>query len=134
MIIQIDDDTRIKGTSRCWELQRRRNYRGGKRWEPYKWFSTFRQALDEARSTLAACLMLHGAAPSTGGRRQRAVRPAQGKQVNVKAVLKHVASNPGSRCAQIAEALGAESKAVSPALKDLKAQGWRPAQADCVHY
>jgi len=48
MIIQLDDDTRIKGTSRCWELQRQRNYKGGMRWEPYKWFSTFRQALDEA--------------------------------------------------------------------------------------
>ena len=82
-----------------------------------------RQALGEARSTLAACLALNGAAPSTGGQRQRAVRPAQGKEVNVKAVLKHVAGNPGSRCAQIAAALGAESKAVSPVLKDLKAQG-----------
>ncbi len=48
MIIQLDDDTRIKGTPRCWELQRLRNYKGNKRWEPYKWFSTFRQALDEA--------------------------------------------------------------------------------------
>ena len=48
MIIQIDDDTRIKGTTRCWELQRKRNYNGGKRWEPYKWFSTFRSALEEA--------------------------------------------------------------------------------------
>jgi len=48
MIIQLDDDTRIKGTPRCWELQRLRNYKGSKRWEPYKWFSTFRQALDEA--------------------------------------------------------------------------------------
>ena len=48
MIIQLDSETRIKGTTRCWELQRKRNYNGGKRWEPYKWFSTFRQALDEA--------------------------------------------------------------------------------------
>jgi len=48
MIIQLDDDTRIKGAPRCWELQRLRNYKGSKRWEPYKWFSTFRQALDEA--------------------------------------------------------------------------------------
>ena len=48
MIIEFDDDTRIKGTSLCWELQRQRNYKGGKRWEPYKWFPTFRQALDEA--------------------------------------------------------------------------------------
>ncbi len=48
MIIPIDEKTRIVGTSRAWELQRRRNYKGGKRWEPYKWFSTFRSALEEA--------------------------------------------------------------------------------------
>ncbi len=48
MIIQLDSKTRIVGTNRAWELQRERNYKGGKRWEPYKWFSTFRQALDEA--------------------------------------------------------------------------------------
>ena len=48
MIIQLDSETRIKGTTRCWELQQQRNYKGGKRWEPYKWFTTFRCALDEA--------------------------------------------------------------------------------------
>ncbi len=48
MIISIDDKTRIVGTNRAWVLQRQRNYKGSKRWEPYKWFSTFRQALDEA--------------------------------------------------------------------------------------
>ena len=48
MIIQIDDKRRIAGTDLCWELQRRRKYKCGTRWEPYKWFSTFRQALDEA--------------------------------------------------------------------------------------
>ena len=48
MIIQVDSKTRIKGTPRCWELQRLRNYNGDQRWESYKWFRTFRQALDEA--------------------------------------------------------------------------------------
>ena len=48
MIIPIDEETRIVGTSRAWEIQRHRNYKGGKRWEPHKWFSTFRQALGEA--------------------------------------------------------------------------------------
>ena len=48
MIIGIDISTRIKGTSRCWELQRLRNYKGDRKWEPYKWFPTFRSALDEA--------------------------------------------------------------------------------------
>ena len=48
MIIDLDTNTRISGAERCWELQRHRNYKGGKRWEPYKWFSTFRSALEEA--------------------------------------------------------------------------------------
>ena len=48
MIIPIDETLRIVGTERAWELQRYRNYKGGKRWEPYKWFTAFRYALDEA--------------------------------------------------------------------------------------
>lgn len=48
MIISFSKEVRILGTERCWELQRLRNYKGGKRWEAYKWFATFRQALDEA--------------------------------------------------------------------------------------
>ena len=48
MIIQLDSRTRIVGTNRAWELQRRRNYKDAKRWEPYKWFTTFRSALEEA--------------------------------------------------------------------------------------
>ena len=48
MIIDLDINTRISGTGSCWELQRNRNYKGGKRWEPYKWFTTFGQALAEA--------------------------------------------------------------------------------------
>ena len=48
MIIQIDEKTRIKGTSRCWELQRHRRYKGRMKWEPYKWFPSFRQAVADA--------------------------------------------------------------------------------------
>ena len=48
MIIPIDEKTRIVGTNHAWELQRHRNYKGGKKWEPYKWFTTFGQALAEA--------------------------------------------------------------------------------------
>lgn len=48
MIIDLDNKTRISGTERCWELQRHRNYKGGKRWESYKWVTTFRSALEEA--------------------------------------------------------------------------------------
>jgi len=48
MIIPLDQKTRIVGTSRGWELQRRRNFKGSSRWEPYKWFSTFRHTLEYA--------------------------------------------------------------------------------------
>ena len=48
MIIQLDSRTRIVGTDRAWELQRTRNYKGNKRWEPYKWFPSFRQAVADA--------------------------------------------------------------------------------------
>ena len=48
MIIDIDTNTRIVGTESCWELQRTRTRNGKLTWEPYKWLSTFRQALEEA--------------------------------------------------------------------------------------
>ena len=48
MIVQIDPNTRIKGTKRAWELQRTRMRKGELTWEPYKWFKSFGSALDEA--------------------------------------------------------------------------------------
>ena len=48
MIIPIDAKTRIVGTELAWELQRQRNYKGGKKWEAYNYFISFRQALEEA--------------------------------------------------------------------------------------
>ena len=48
MIIPIDPLTRIKGTERAWELQKVRTRNGQPTWEPYKWFTTFRSALDGA--------------------------------------------------------------------------------------
>jgi len=48
MIIPIDKKTRIVGTENAWELQRTRTRNGELSWEPYKWFTTFRQALEEA--------------------------------------------------------------------------------------
>ncbi len=48
MIIQIDDKIRIKGTSHCWELQSHRPYKGGMKWEPFKYFPSFRQAVADA--------------------------------------------------------------------------------------
>ncbi len=48
MIVQLDSRSRIVGTIHAWELQRQRNYKGGTKWAPYKWFTTFRSALEEA--------------------------------------------------------------------------------------
>ena len=48
MIIRLDSNTRIKGTERAWELQHPRNRNGEERWEPYKWFTSFGSALEEA--------------------------------------------------------------------------------------
>ena len=48
MIIPIDAKTRIVGTESAWELQRTRTRNGELTWEPYKWFTTFRSALEEA--------------------------------------------------------------------------------------
>ena len=48
MIIPINAEIRIKGTETCWELQRVRSKKGQQVWEPFKYFSTFRQALEEA--------------------------------------------------------------------------------------
>ena len=48
MILQIDPKTRIVGTERSWELQQARKRNGKPSWEAYKWFTTFRYALEEA--------------------------------------------------------------------------------------
>ena len=48
MIIHIDPATRIVGTERAWELQQTRTRNGEVTWELYKWFRSFRHALEEA--------------------------------------------------------------------------------------
>ena len=48
MIIPIDEKTQIVGTERAWELQKTRTRNGELTWEPYKWFTTFRSALEDA--------------------------------------------------------------------------------------
>lgn len=75
---------------------------------------------DEARATLAAVLGLNGAEPSSesGTRMRGAARPAR-----TRSVLRHVQDNPACRCEDIARALGADTKAVSPVLKRLREEG-----------
>ena len=48
MTITLDQKTRIIGTGYGWALQKKRNFKGGDRWESYRWFSTFRHALEDA--------------------------------------------------------------------------------------
>ena len=49
MIIQIDEKTRIHGTSMRWQLERPINRKEiGPVWEPYKYFATFGLALEAA--------------------------------------------------------------------------------------
>ena len=48
MIIQLDAKTRLAGNNHTWALQRKRNVKGTVRWEPYRWFTTFRHALEDA--------------------------------------------------------------------------------------
>ncbi len=49
MIIQIDEKTRIHGTSMCWQLERQKHRKEkGPVWAQYKYFATFGQALAAA--------------------------------------------------------------------------------------
>ena len=81
-----------------------------------------RQALDEARVTLSAILSLNGAVPKTRSG-AAAVRSRGGSQIQPEAVLEFIANHLGSRCEDIAAAIGADTKAMSPVLKNLKADG-----------
>jgi hypothetical protein len=82
-----------------------------------------RQALDEARATLGAVLSLNGAAHGSIGWRRRAARPERADQVQAEKVLQYLASHPGSRCEDIAAAVGAKTKAVTGAFKAIKTAG-----------
>ena len=48
MIVPLSDNMRIKGTERCWELQRLRARRGQPTWESFKYFGSFGQAVEAA--------------------------------------------------------------------------------------
>ena len=78
-----------------------------------------RVGLAEARSTLAACLALVGAAPT---RERGMIRPpprAATGRITEDALLSHVRQNPGHRGEQIAVALGTDSATVRPVMKRL---------------
>lgn len=68
-----------------------------------------RQALGEARSTLAACLALSGVAPKAD-RGTLVPQPRRAAAaISEEALLSHVRQHPGQRGEEIARALGTES-------------------------
>ncbi len=76
-----------------------------------------RNALESARSTLAACLSLTGVVvPQQGGRKSRS---STGESVEPETLLRYVRENPGQRGEQISVALGTTSDAMRPSMKKL---------------
>ena len=74
-----------------------------------------RKALDEARATLSACLMLNG-----GGNGVHLTRPRRArKQVDPEKVLAYLRTGPESGGEQVAEALGVDTASLRPVMKKL---------------
>lgn len=80
--------------------------------------AAMRQALDEARATLSACLSLNGIAPrSPKGVLVPRARPEA--RVDAQAVLAQVQAHPGQRGEEIAAALATDSKSMRPVMRRL---------------
>ena len=71
-----------------------------------------RRALDEARSTLSACLALHGLSSQGGGERASSGgrRSSETVEQMGETLLAHIKKNPGQRGEQIARALNTDTK------------------------
>lgn len=48
MIIDISAELRIASDQHCWKLERKRKHKDGCKWDAFKYFTTFRQAVVEA--------------------------------------------------------------------------------------
>lgn len=83
-----------------------------------------REALENARATLAACLSLAGVLvpKHAEGRARRVVVPSAGA-VSSEVLLQYIRSNPGQRGEQISAALGTTSKEIRPVMKQLMEAG-----------
>jgi hypothetical protein len=81
-----------------------------------------RKALEEARTTLSACLSLSGLlVPGAAGKPKAVGRRSSGGGGDALAdsLLSYVRSNPGQRGEQIAAALGTDTKSMRPTMKQL---------------
>jgi hypothetical protein len=79
--------------------------------------AAMRRALEEARSTLSACLQLKGVTLTPqGSAPKRAVR---GGSIDGEALMSFVRSNPGLRGEQIAASLSTNVKIMRPVMKRL---------------
>jgi hypothetical protein len=91
--------------------------------------AVLRRALDEARSTLVACLAVQGVLIPAGTGKVR--RGTHDKSQLADAVLAHVREHGGQRGEQLAAALNVDTKALRPAVRKLieerkvKTQGQR---------
>jgi hypothetical protein len=81
-----------------------------------------RAALDEARTTLGACLTLHGE-ESKGARGTLVPQPRNQAKVELETLLNFLVKHPGSRSEGIAAALRTDTRALRPALQQLRAEG-----------
>ena len=77
--------------------------------------AAIRKALGEARATVAACLKLAGAAPST----DTLIPRQRGPRVDPESVVAYLAEHPGSSGEDIAKALGTDTKTLRPTAKKL---------------
>jgi hypothetical protein len=80
-----------------------------------------RNALGEARATLAACLALNGAAAPKAGRGVLTPRRSGNGRVEPERVLQYLQRHPGSRAVEIAAALDTDVVGLRPSLQQLRA-------------
>jgi hypothetical protein len=80
--------------------------------------AAMRESLEEARSTLSACLQLKGVPIGSNGTGLRRVARGGGS-VDRDTLLAYVRNNPGSRGENIAAALGTDVNTMRPVMKAL---------------